>query len=264
MCVIYACGTTLPPTDELERGANRNDDGAGVAWVKAGAAHWRKGFKDEKEVLAFIEKDKIPFPLAIHFRTASVGGKSPELAHPFPVASGVPLWLAGKAPQVLMHNGHLSGWDDLVLKAGLASQEEMPEGDWSDSRALAYLTYLKGPGILRFISQTSRVMLLHSEPAWQPDFEGDPWVYFSFWGSWEGKREQGWIQSIKTDYANKGGVIQYNRRWDHTQGWEADDSSPTTSTIKVSAENVWTIQELSQILVDREKELEDARTAARS
>jgi hypothetical protein len=265
MCVIYACGTKLPPEDELRSGAFKNDDGAGIAWLHKGEVHWQKGLKDEQDVLKYIEDHKIPFPLAIHFRTASVGGKSPELCHPFPVAEGVPLWVAGKAPEVLMHNGHLSGWEDLVLKAGLASAGEIPEGDWSDSRALAYLTFLKGHGILRFITQTSRVMTLSAEAQWQEDFPGDPWAFFSFWGNWEGKREDGFIQSIKTNWANKGGVIVHRgAAWD---GYvmDPDDSTPAEGCkVSSNVENVWTIQELSEILVGMEKELEDARTAARS
>ena len=208
MCVIFACGTKLPPEDALEAGAFSNDDGAGLAWLnrEKKLVEWKKGLKDHKEVLEYINKEKIPFPLAIHFRTASVGGKSLLLTHPFPVGEGVPTWLEGTCSQVLFHNGHLAKWEEIVLQAGLASQEEFPEGPWSDSRGLAWLTHLKGPGVIRFVNESSRVLLFSSSPDWAPEDDAaeDPWGYFGFWGNWVGKPADGFMQSTTT-YANLGG-----------------------------------------------------------
>lgn len=270
MCVIYACASKLPPEDELQRGAVRNDDGAGIAWLQGGKVHFHKNMKTEQDVLKYIHDKKVPFPLAIHFRTASAGGISPGLCHPFPVAQGVSLDVDGSAGEVLFHNGHLSDWESLVLRAGLAAPEAFPEGDWSDSRALAWLTYLKGPGILRFIHQQSRILLLSADPYWEPDYEGDPWVNFAFWGSWHGKAEEGWKQSTLTEYYNRGGRSFGTKAAADAYNFDADDSTPSSGIIPVGGStkplhsaNVWTLSELTELLAEMEKELADARAAAR-
>jgi hypothetical protein len=276
MCVIYACGTILPPEDELERGAWKNDDGAGVAWVDQAKKRvcWKKGLKDDKEVLQYIKDTKVPFPLAIHFRTASVGGKSPALTHPFPIAEGAPLWLEGYAPEVLMHNGHLVKWDDLVLQAGLAAKDKFPDGPWSDTRALAWLTYLKGDGIIRFINESSRVLMLHAVPEWEGEDEDgkpDPWSFFSFWGQWVGKTDNGFMQSISTEYYNRGGVVVYKggaaaaapSAYSYSADDDDDDDTTTVGAYKLSAENVWSVTELQEVLLNLEEELENARAASR-
>lgn len=261
MCVIYACATTLPDEEELHRGAWKNDDGAGIAWLdkEKKRVAWHKGLKDEKEVLEVIEKENIPFPLAIHFRTASAGGTSPLLTHPFPIGKGAPLWLEGTAGRVLMHNGHLGKWEDLVLQAGLASKEEFPDGPWSDTRAMAWLTHLKGPGILRFIADSSRVLLLSAsaDVELEEGEEADPWDYFTFWGNWVGKQADGYMQSITTEYYNRGGTVIYGKGYT-----PSTEPLPATSLVQ-EAKNVWSISELTEILTKMEKELADARTAAR-
>lgn len=264
MCVIYACATTLPSKEELARGAFKNDDGAGIAWLnkKKQRVHWKKGLKDEDDVLAYIQDNKLDFPLAIHYRTASAGGAIPALCHPFPVCEDVPLWLEGYAPEVLMHNGHMGKWEELVLQAGFANQVKFPEGPWSDTRAMAWLTHLKGPGVLRFIHDSSRVLLFS---ALDEKTEGlGAWDYFSFWGNWQGKHEDGFIQSITTEYYNRGGVVHYSRGAAAAADDDDDDTKGNTSGVSCSStvKNVWSISELSEILEKMEKELADARTAA--
>jgi hypothetical protein len=271
MCVIYACATALPPEDELHQGAWRNDHGAGICWVnkQKKRVEWVKGLKDEKAILEQIEKRKIPFPLGIHFRIASAGGKSPELTHPFPVSEDVPLWLAGSAGTVLMHNGHISKWEELVLAAGMANQVTFPEGDWSDTRALAWLVHLKGPGVVRFVNNSSRIMLLHNVPQYEVEEgkEPDPWDYFSFWGDWVGDREAGWVASTTTQYANRGG----SRVWTREDGWEVADDEPTLPTAATAASsaavqvdaNVWSLTELHNVINQLKKELADARAKAK-
>lgn len=256
MCVIYACATEIPPRSELARGAFQNSDGAGLAWVGSQAdgtpiINWQKGLKDESAVLDFISTNNIKLPLTIHFRTASVGGKAPELTHPFPLEDGANLNLSGSTPMgVLFHNGHVANWEDWTLRAVLASGEDVPTGIWSDSRALAYLTQLKGPGILRFLIGSSRVVLFypHASP-------GNPWDHFDFWGSWEDPLDdkQGWLQSIATNH-----VVTYSRG----MGPTAVASACSVITSKDEDLNIWTVEELNEILTGMEKELADARSAA--
>lgn len=276
MCVIYVCQNTLPPAEELKQGAWRNDDGAGVAWLApypkkkdSLAVHWQKGLKDDKAVVDFIKDNEIPFPLMIHFRTASVGDATAELSHPFPTISGVPLWTAGYANQVLFHNGHLHAWEDLVLQVGLPEKERFPEGEWSDSRALAWLVHLKGPGVLDFVIKSSRVALLYADPDTlgtdQYNREQD---HIGLYGSgWIHK--QGFSQSIETTYFNRGGY----RMPDPVIGGGSSTAmtvlpkvepglvKSASESAKIFSPDVWTVEELEGVLKTIEERQNDAKLA---
>jgi hypothetical protein len=285
MCVIYVCNTSLPPEDELKRGQDRNSDGAGISWLapdpdnrKNLAVYWQKGLKDDTAVKKFIQDNKIPFPLIIHFRTASVGGTISALTHPFPTIAGVPLWEAGYAQEVLFHNGHLSNWDDLVLNVGLPTTERFPDGPWSDTRALAWLTYLKGPGVLDFVIKSSRVVLMHSDMTTLPDENYDKMEdHITLFGSgWIHK--VGYSQSIATLPTVSGyKQISYNHM-DNSWGDDTEDlptnqlgsarllPAGTPSTIvpvyTQGEFNVWTIDELSKLIIELEGEQNSAKLAA--
>jgi hypothetical protein len=280
MCVIYTCTNALPDAEELKRDAWRNDDGAGVSWLapypkkkETLVVHWQKGLKDDKAVLEYIRDEKIPFPLVIHFRTASVGSSSAELTHPFPVISGVPLWTAGYADQVLFHNGHLHGWEDLILQVGLPNLEKFPDGEWSDTRALAWLTYLKGPGILDFVIKGSRVALFYSDPDTLGTDKYDRATHhISHYGpGWVHKK--GFSQSIETDYSNRGGYRVPDKVLGPspviTPAAAAASPSATQLTLVKSAEesskvfssDVWTVEELQEVLKHIEEKQVDAKIA---
>lgn len=293
MCVIYVCKKTLPEIDELNRGAEFNDDGAGIAWLaptpeaakdeakKNDPAHlqvwWDKTLKTAKDVEQFIKDKKIPLPYIIHFRTASVGDACSELSHPFPVVEGVPLWTAGRASEVLFHNGHIGDWDSQLLKFAQGTDEPVPMGDWSDSRALAWFTHLKGNGILPFLAKGSRVAVMYSDP----DTVGSKKYsrihdHITMYGSgWISK--EGYAQSISTEWRNRGGV----RQGDACSMPGAKSTTPTaggdgksvavlppskSADVKFGVDefppNTYTLAELHQILRQVEGEQRDARVAA--
>jgi len=188
------------------------------------AVHWKKGLKNAKDVKEFIRDNKLSFPLAVHFRTASVGGKHPQLCHPFPVSPSAETWLEGHAEQVLFHNGSVFNWDDLVLQVGLRSTERIPNGRfWSDTRGLAWLVYMKGEGILPFVLKESRVALFDAKPASWGQEGYSPKDHFDLWGTWIHK--DGFSQSISTDSYNRGGTVYSSRRAmsGYRQDWEMED-----------------------------------------
>lgn len=133
MCVIFVSEKTRPEADDMARAATANKDGIGITWVhpETKLVHWRKGLKLETaQNLVKV----VPFPFAVHFRLATIGGTSPQLTHPFPIEDGVSLKLKGKSSVgVLMHNGHWATWRNWLTR------REEKRGPWSDSRALAYL-----------------------------------------------------------------------------------------------------------------------------
>jgi hypothetical protein len=281
MCVVYACQTDIPDDAELRRGSETNTDGAGVAFLRDGRVHWKKDLNTWEPVKAFIEKEKLAFPLAIHFRSASVGGNSNSLAHPFPIGKGVPLWLEGNAEEVLFHNGHLSNWKDLTLKAGLSAKEKFPEGPWSDSRALAWLVYLRGSGVLPFVVDSSRVLLMHATPStWEGDVYSPGDDHFAFYGAeWIHAPKKGWSQSVNTfaRYALSPG--RWTQHLENTvedceiEEWDAmgnptpQPATPATPACGVSVLTakdayVWTVEELLEVLASLKKEQANAKLAS--
>lgn len=211
MCVIYACTTLLPEDSELARGAGRNDDGAGLAWLSPGknpTLHYQKGLSSAKEVKEFLRDNKIQFPFVIHFRSASSGGKMKELTHPFPITKDAETDLSGTAPAVLFHNGSVTKWEDYMLQVILSTQEEVPGGPWSDTRSLAWITHLKGTGVLNWLIGTSRIVVMEAAPATLNTKEySRVRDHIRLWNYSSWVKKDGYMQSIETTYSNRGGVV---------------------------------------------------------
>ncbi len=155
MCVIVVCPNTRPSSEMVEKCWQANPDGAGIAYREGEGSNtvvrWKKGLS-----LAKI-KDEIeaaPFPFVAHFRIASVGKVVPNLTHPFPVHPKAPLDLAGTTKgHVLFHNGTWTKWRDETWIAAARFKAKIPAGRWSDTRAMAFLSYFYGPGLLDFIEE---------------------------------------------------------------------------------------------------------------
>jgi hypothetical protein len=286
MCVIYACHEKLPDEDQLRAGAFRNSDGAGVAWLGTkGKVQWVKGLKsDHEEVREFIEKENIKFPLAIHFRNASAGMPvCDELCHPFPVSEHVETYSEGEAEQLLMHNGHVHDWDKHFLHALYTTDALCPEGKWSDSRALAFLVAMKGPGILNFVGgRYGRVLLFQGTP-----FKGRKPKsldrFFKIYGDWEKietAAQLGYYQSISVDtWTNRHTSGKGSGTTRHVGGTGRSSDSTITGdrTLPASVssgtkkkkttdedevkwpDNSWTIDELEEICKALEEEQDNAR-----
>ena len=77
MCVIFAATAARPTREELTKANDANPDGIGIAWLdsKRGFVRWIKGL-DLKQTINIVEST--PFPFAVHFRYATIGGKSRE------------------------------------------------------------------------------------------------------------------------------------------------------------------------------------------
>lgn len=108
MCLaIFKPAKVSVPADYLREGWIHNPDGAGFAYTHKGKVHTVKGLMTWK---AFIEAYDVATkkfknsPFVIHFRIRSMGDKSAENTHPFPIRDGV-----------LIHNGSVDGtkavWD---------------------------------------------------------------------------------------------------------------------------------------------------------
>jgi predicted glutamine amidotransferase len=136
MCVIIGCIDSKPNLTILRKCHAANSDGAGVAWVdKDGLAGYKKGFTSGDQVHDFIQTLELPF--IIHFRWASIGGKSPLLTHPFEMKQDSELKLEGKSEKLLIHNGTVSDYDIYLAAAKLSRPYQEP---MSDSRGIAMIT----------------------------------------------------------------------------------------------------------------------------
>ncbi len=149
MCVITICKNKRELPDNLKEMAIDNPDGTGVIWFdKEGMPTYKKGLTI-KEV---IELNKVlPFPYAFHFRITTVG-KNKLLTHPYEVTPESELRMEGQAETLLMHNGHWNNWDDSVLDHAICTGRDCPKGDWSDSRAMAFLGGSIGTNMLAMLT----------------------------------------------------------------------------------------------------------------
>lgn len=151
MCVIIICEKAKPSQKIIEMAEDSNPDGAGIAWIQSNLVHWRKGLKG-KEIIKIAKSTPLPF--AIHFRLGTVGEKIPSLCHPFSVSETPSLSLEGKTRgKVLMHNGHWGNWKRICLEGVIKTGKKFPSAPCSDSRAIAWLAYHFGLGILTLIEE---------------------------------------------------------------------------------------------------------------
>ena len=170
MCIIMLCEQSIPKLEVLKQAESMNRDGAGIAWIENDHVTWSKGLSAE-ELDKLIHEKNIQTPCIIHFRIGTVG-KGKSLCHPFPITKKVDLNLAGSAHQVLFHNGHWSEWKDLTVKMIIRKNIEIPDGKWSDSRAMTLCTRILGKNFLNFLSGQKIAILT---PKGIEKF-GDGWV----------------------------------------------------------------------------------------
>lgn len=175
MCVLVLAEKKFPTLAQLEKMEKRNPDGGGMAWVHGGVVCWRKGLT-AKEI--FDLGQHLPLPLVIHFRMATVGGKQPLLTHPFAITERSVPSLVGSGEDVLFHNGHWSGWEDMMKAAlGRGRISQKVRGPMSDTRAMAVLHYAYGSGIAEMLGVAGQKVITMTPTEVQ--------VYGTF-SEWEG------------------------------------------------------------------------------
>jgi Glutamine amidotransferase domain len=137
MCVVLATiGNAKPSLSVLKACEAANPHGGGVAWREKNRVRFEKGI-DADAIHKIVLRERGPF--LIHFRIATVGSKSPELCHPFPVSGNPSTALSGKASAVIAHNGTWYNWKETVTRAARHMSAKLPDGEMSDSRAMAWL-----------------------------------------------------------------------------------------------------------------------------
>jgi hypothetical protein len=182
VCQIVHAETALPPDAYLKEMFERNDDGAGVAWVEDGKVEYSKGYFSFDDFLEALKM--IPLPLVAHMRWETHGGVCGELCHPFPITPSSGLALRGNANAVLFHNGVFNTYQRDLRAAILSGKLRTPRGPLSDSRAMAILLGRFGVRILDLLDIGSdRVLIMTPKE-------------ITRYGTW-GKRD-GWWESTPT------------------------------------------------------------------
>lgn len=160
MCVIISGRENKPTLVELQAAERQNPDGGSLSWCTADGVVFRKGLTAEaihKDLSALTGDTR----WTVHFRYATVGGTNDGLCHPFPISSDTPLDAEGTADRVLFHNGTVHDWQERLADVALDPKFkiQVPAGEWSDSRAIAWLLALnKSTRGLRFIEGKFIVM----------------------------------------------------------------------------------------------------------
>lgn len=151
MCIIAVCTKRKLTDDEIMSCFESNDDGAGMSWHANGMNYYSKGYSDPFMFAeSYANVDVLPH--VVHFRIGTSGGLGLSMTHPFVASTQSPInfeW-HGKAP-LLFHNGIIRDWKELMvgtLPELVRRKIKLPGGQWSDSRAAAFLVAILGEGVL--------------------------------------------------------------------------------------------------------------------
>jgi hypothetical protein len=144
--ILLAKDRRLTP-EEIKMAYDFNPEGLGIAWLnlKGDLCYYKSADKialDNVCSLASI----VPLPYIVHSRLATVGNKSDNLCHPFPI----PIWNKNNPRSLFFHNGTIKNWKKIlflfVLKHFLKFIFFLPFyikmflfEKWSDSKAIALM-----------------------------------------------------------------------------------------------------------------------------
>jgi len=205
MCVIFGAFKGERPTEEMIRlGFVKNNAGGGAAWRENGKVRYMKGMTlSEVQVI----NKHLPFPYVLHLRNPSTGTAiGPFATQPFVVSEDADFTLKGEAPQgVLFHNGFWSDWRNKILEAAINGGWKLPDGPWTDTRALAIMAHHVGGGALEFADE---------KLIWFK--EHDIRIYGPVGG------HRGWVQVNK--------ILCSNRDWEPVGGTRSMGFIPASST----------------------------------
>ena len=187
VCAIVPENTRLTE-DQVEKMWESNSHGAGIAWREKDAkgktfVRWEKGLELEQIQKLIAETEP---PYVVHFRIPSVGDDIAALTHPFTIDNKASVELSGKTyGRVLFHNGHWNSWRDSLISAAVR-KGDLPVGKWSDSRAMAYMAYVYGLGILELIDEKvvafgPNDIEVFRGTMWSKTKEGGIWVSNTGW-----------------------------------------------------------------------------------
>ena len=154
MCVIINIEKgQFPKYETLKSAELLNSHGGSIAWLENGKINFEKGIK-AKKINDLIEKRLKPNKVKtaiIHFRIASVGKINKELCHPFQISEKVnpDLKVMDSEYDLLFHNGTVTTWESMLIESLQKFKGQIPSGELSDSRVIAFLLNRHGTDIIK-------------------------------------------------------------------------------------------------------------------
>jgi glucosamine 6-phosphate synthetase-like amidotransferase/phosphosugar isomerase protein len=115
MCIIIVAMKNKVDEKTVREAFRVNSDGAGIAWREKNKIRWIKGLMDVEDLIKEL-KSINNFPHILHCRSATSGGRSKELTHPFPCDGITKNTVIGEAKAVLFHNGVVHNYEELLWK----------------------------------------------------------------------------------------------------------------------------------------------------
>ncbi len=163
MCVLIVCMSHFPDTRTLELCEQQNPQGWGVAWrnKKKDAVNYVKGIESVPELEKLIDKLPTPaddFPIILHARVASSGSNDLRLNHPFTIGTETNELKGSSKKGVLFHNGTLFDWRREMKAAIELSGRKVPDGRFTDTRAMAFIADIRGINYLDLLNE--RIIVL--------------------------------------------------------------------------------------------------------
>lgn len=182
MCVIICIEDgKYPSKTTIEDAEMMNSHGGSIAWLDLnGKKYYRKGIK-AKIINKIINNELKPKGIKtaiIHFRIASVGTVNKLLCHPFEITNRVELNLSGDnmKADLLFHNGTWSDYAEemLTFLSNTGKPLLIPQGEYSDSRVMAYLAkHLGVKQMTKLVKGWNKIAILTSHGI---DKYGSGWV----------------------------------------------------------------------------------------
>lgn len=198
MCVIVIGNGKAPKDADIRNMWAQNSHGAGIGWNDGKRVHYIKGLMDVNRLLQLIHHgpETTKNQYVIHFRLASIGTKCRELTHPFSIDKNGrnPIAYDGNK-SALFHNGHDGDILGKAIDSMVLNRARIPDGEWSDSRATAYLASYNGMNICAHVNGKFAILtpnnvytfgrfesedgFLYSNKYWKRDFRNEE-IGFNF------------------------------------------------------------------------------------
>lgn len=232
MCLLAICKTRKLTKEEFEASWDYNNDGFGMGWKDAQhRVHFVKGIMKLEDALSAYEGIDDHCKHIVHFRKASVGGKIPELTHPFLVSEDSPITLEGHDVDIplLFHNGHWYDYKQIMIMLEIATGKAVTN-PISDTRVAAmYLARVGEDAITRF--GYGKVAILRPEKersiVYAGEFTSENGVLFSN-TSYKHSR-----YSYERRYGTYGkSYTSEFDRWNYRDRFEDDYLSPSESRLE--------------------------------
>jgi len=167
MCILAIYPKNYPKLKDLKNMESMHQNGSGIAFFENGKLFYSKGLKQNaKDIMKIIKDHKPKLPIMIHFRMSSSGVTNcDDLTHPFEINLKGINNLSGYCDYLLAHNGTVNDdfWNCQIELICKLKNIRLPSGNWSDSRAMAFIIAHCGIDYLKKFFDDQKIAILYIE-----------------------------------------------------------------------------------------------------